>query len=36
MTDWAWVGFAFGVVYITLAVYVISLRSRLSRLRGED
>lgn len=35
MSDWGWVGFAYAVVYLTLASYTTSLIRRRRRL-GND
>ena len=36
MSDWGWVGLAYGVVYLTLGAYLASLMRRLGRRRGRS
>lgn len=35
MSDWGWVGLAYGVVYITLGAYLVSLVRRLGQVRED-
>jgi hypothetical protein len=34
MSDWGWVGLAYGIVYSALALYVASLAARFRARRG--